>query len=64
MPPTFRLSRIRAPRATLAASVLVVVVFVAFGMAVSLAAEGRPTVAPDYARGTPMLTFATWLSCG
>ena len=57
----FRLSRIRAPRGTAAAIILLVAFFIAFGFAVTAAAS------PDHAGAAPRyfdemaLTFVNWL---
>lgn len=55
-----RVSRIRAPRGTLAAAMLVAVVFIVFGLALS-------ALAPDHSAAAPLhleqkaLTFSNWL---
>lgn len=57
----FRLSRIRAPRGTSAAIILLVAFFIAFGLAVSaVASPEHAAAAPRYFDDTA-LTFVNWL---
>jgi hypothetical protein len=60
MKPTFRLSRVRAPRATPGALVLVAVVFLTFGLIASALGIADPGDAPRYVDGSPP-TLAHWL---
>lgn len=56
----FRLSRIRAPRGTLATTILLAVVFIAFGLFVSATAAGEAVARPAYLEPSA-LNFANWL---
>jgi hypothetical protein len=56
----FRLSRIKAPRGTITAIVLLAVVFIVFGLVVSAASPAHAAAAPRYFDGTA-LTFVNWL---
>lgn len=56
----FRLSRIRAPRGTLTAAVLLAAVFVFIGILMSSLAPEHTAAAPRYFDGSA-LTFANWL---
>ena len=56
----FRLSRLRAPRGTLTAMVLLAVVFLSFGLALS-AAETAHTAALPASMPLSILTVANWL---
>jgi hypothetical protein len=56
----FRLSRIKAPRGTIAAIVLLAVVFIAFGLVISSASPEHAAMTPRYFDNTA-LTFANWL---
>jgi hypothetical protein len=56
----FRLSRIRAPRGTLAAMILLAVVFLSFGLALS-AAEPAHAAATPASLPLSILTVANWL---
>ena len=57
----FRLSRIRAPRGTITAIVLVAVVFVIFGLVVSSASPEHASAAPRYFDGNTAVGFANWM---
>jgi len=56
----FRLSRIRAPRGTVAAIILLVAFFIAFGFAMTAVASPDHAAAPRYFDDTA-LTFVNWL---
>lgn len=57
----FRLSRIKAPRGTLTALILLALVFIVFGVVVSTAAPEHAAVAPHYFDDHPALTLANWM---
>jgi len=61
MNPVFRLSRIRAPRGTVAAVMLLVAFFIAFGLAVSAVASPEHTAAAPRYFDDAALTFVNWL---
>jgi hypothetical protein len=56
----FRLSRIKAPRGTLAAMVLLTTVFLIFGLALS-AAEPAPATVAERPASITIMTLASWL---
>jgi hypothetical protein len=56
----FRLSRLRAPRGNLVTSLLVAVVFIAFGLVVSTLGVADSAPAARYVDGS-VLTFTDWL---
>jgi hypothetical protein len=60
MKTTLRLSRVRAPRGTLGASVLVVAVFLTFGLVASAFGIADSPSAPHHLSGST-LTFTHWL---
>lgn len=60
MKTTFRLSRVRTPRATFGASVLVAAVFLAFGLIASAFGIADSAIAPHHLSGST-LTFTHWL---
>ncbi|MEQ8859809.1 MAG: hypothetical protein RIC56_14290 [Pseudomonadales bacterium] len=55
-----RVSRIRAPRGTLTTAILLAVVFIAFGLAISALTPDHATAAPVPMERTA-LTFSNWL---
>jgi hypothetical protein len=60
---SFRLSRIRAPRSSLTAMVLLAAVFIAFGLLMSALAPEQAAAAPRYFDSSA-LTFANWMLGG
>jgi len=57
---SFRLSRIRAPRGSLAAAVLLTAVFIAFGLVLSGLAPAHTDATPRYL-DSQVLTLANWM---